>query len=73
MYLKTILKGATPEVVYLHNPADKHDTHVACCLRAIAALRELPEEKRPAQVYGCEVWRGLDWMHDADKQILRLS
>jgi len=72
VYLKAILEGATPEVVYLHNPADKHDTHVACCLRAIAALRELPEEKRPTQVYGCEVWRGLDWMHDADKQILRL-
>jgi LmbE family N-acetylglucosaminyl deacetylase len=71
-YLKAILEGATLEVVYLHNPADKHDTHVACCLRAIAALRGLPEEKRPAKVYGCEVWRGLDWMHDADKQILRL-
>ncbi len=72
-YLKAILEGATLEVVYLHNPADKHDTHVACCLRAIAALRGLPEEKRPAKVYGCEVWRGLDWMHDADKQILRLD
>ena len=71
-YLKAILEGATLEVVYLHNPADKHDTHVACCLRAIAALRGLPEEKRPAKVYGCEVWRGLDWMHDADKQVLRL-
>jgi protein arginine N-methyltransferase 1 len=22
---------------------------------------------RPATVYGCEVWRGLDWMDDADK------
>ena len=34
--------GRRPEVVYLHNPADKHDTHVACCLRAIAALRACP-------------------------------
>ena len=72
VYLKAILEGATPEVVYLHNPADKHDTHVACCLRAIAALRELPEETRPAKVYGCEVWRGLDWLFDGDKQVLRL-
>ena len=72
VYLKAIFEGATPEVVYLHNPADKHDTHVACCLRAIAALRSLPADKRPEKVYGCEVWRGLDWLLDDDKQILRL-
>jgi LmbE family N-acetylglucosaminyl deacetylase len=68
--LEAILRAARPEVVYLHNPADKHDTHVACCLRAIAALRRLPAEQRPAAVYGCEVWRGLDWLPDADKLIL---
>jgi LmbE family N-acetylglucosaminyl deacetylase len=72
VYLQAIFEGATPEVVYLHNPADKHDTHVACCLRAIAALRKLPADKRPAKVYGCEVWRGLDWLFDEDKQLLRL-
>jgi LmbE family N-acetylglucosaminyl deacetylase len=72
VYLQAIFEGATPEVVYLHNPADKHDTHVACCLRAIAALRKLPADKRPTKVYGCEVWRGLDWLADADKQLLRL-
>jgi LmbE family N-acetylglucosaminyl deacetylase len=72
VYLKAIFEGATPEVIYLHNPADKHDTHVACCLRSIAALRSLPEDKRPQKVYGCEVWRNLDWLLDSDKQILRL-
>jgi LmbE family N-acetylglucosaminyl deacetylase len=72
VYLKAIFEGASPEVVYLHNPADKHDTHVACCLRSIAALRSLPEDKRPEKVYGCEVWRDLDWLLDSDKQILRL-
>jgi LmbE family N-acetylglucosaminyl deacetylase len=72
VYLKAIFEGASPEVVYLHNPADKHDTHVACCLRAIAALRSLPKEKRPQKVYGCEVWRGLEWLLDGDKQILKL-
>jgi len=72
VYLKAIFEGATPEVVYLHNPADKHDTHVACCLRSIAALRSLPADKRPEKVYGCEVWRGLDWLLESDKQILRL-
>jgi LmbE family N-acetylglucosaminyl deacetylase len=72
VYLQAIFEGATPEFVYLHNPADKHDTHVACCLRAIAALRKLPADKRPRKVYGCEVWRGLDWLFDKDKQLLKL-
>ena len=70
--LKAIFEAASPEVIYLHNPADKHDTHVACCLRSIAALRSLPEETCPEKVYGCEVWRDLDWLLDSDKQILRL-
>lgn len=71
--LVKILEATTPEIVYLHNPADKHDTHVAVCLRAIAALRKLPEEKRPKKIYGCEVWRGLDWLMDDEKQILPVS
>ena len=73
VYLKAIFEGANPEVIYLHNPADKHDTHVACCLRSIAALRSLPEDKRPKKVYGCEVWRDLDWLLDSDKETLRLN
>jgi len=65
--LVKVLKTARPEVVYTHNPADKHDTHVAVGFAALAALRELEPAERPATVYGCEVWRGLDWMDDADK------
>jgi hypothetical protein len=68
--LRRLLEVASPEVVYLHNPADKHDTHVACSLRAIAALRSLPEASRPQRVYGCEIWRGLDWVMDDEKQLL---
>jgi LmbE family N-acetylglucosaminyl deacetylase len=73
VYLQAIFEGAKPEVVYLHNPTDKHDTHVACCLRSIDALRKLPADSRPARVYGCEVWRGLDWMTDDAKQLLCLK
>lgn len=65
--LRTIFGGCTPEVVYLHQPADKHDTHVACFLRCLEALRRLPRERRPRRVLGCEVWRDLDWVSDADK------
>jgi LmbE family N-acetylglucosaminyl deacetylase len=68
--LERILREARPEWLYLHNPCDKHDTHVACCLRTIAALRRLEPELRPAQVLGCEIWRDLDWMLDSDKQVL---
>jgi LmbE family N-acetylglucosaminyl deacetylase len=68
--LTAILRATTPEVVYLHNPADKHDTHVACFLRCLEALRALPARLRPKAVYGCEVWRNLDWLVDSDKVVL---
>ena len=65
--LKDLLKATRPSVVYTHNPADKHDTHVAVCLRTVQALRELAPEEKPEHVYGCEVWRDLDWLSDEDK------
>ena len=65
--LAHILKAARPQSVYTHNLADKHDTHVATALRVIAAIRSLPQAERPEQLYGCEVWRSLDWMLDEDK------
>lgn len=65
--LVKILKAVRPEVVYTHNPADKHDTHVAVAYTVLAALRELEPDERPTTVYGCEVWRGLDWLDDEDK------
>jgi LmbE family N-acetylglucosaminyl deacetylase len=68
--LRQIFGGCRAQVVYLHNPADKHDTHVAVMLRCLEALRALPAEQRPARVLGCEVWRDLDWMVDADKVAL---
>jgi hypothetical protein len=68
--LTTIFGACSPEVVYLHNPADKHDTHVAVLLRCIEALRALPPGRRPQRVLGCEVWRDLDWLVDADKVAL---
>ncbi len=68
--LATIFDRCTPEVVYLHNPADKHDTHVAVFLRTLEALRALPTHKRPQRVLGGEVWRDLDWLIDSDKVAL---
>jgi LmbE family N-acetylglucosaminyl deacetylase len=71
--LTVIFGGCAPAVVYLHNLADKHDTHVAVLLRCLEALRALPRDRRPRLVLGCEVWRGLDWLVDADKVLLDAS
>jgi LmbE family N-acetylglucosaminyl deacetylase len=71
--LYAIFQAASAEVVYLHNPADKHDTHVAVLLRSLAALRRLSTDRRPRTVYGCEVWRSLDWVNDEEKVVLPAS
>ncbi len=65
--LEAILRACGAEVVYTHNLADKHDTHVGVALKLIEAIRRLPAELRPKKLYGCEVWRDLDWMTDGDK------
>ena len=71
--LLSVLKATTPDLVYTHNPADKHSTHVAVAANVLKALRALPSEERPKKVLGCEVWRGLDWMLDSDKTTLDVS
>ncbi len=71
--LLSILRATQPEVVYTHNPADKHETHIGVVIATLDALRELPQEQRPEAVYGCEVWRDLDWMLDDEKVLLNLT
>ena len=71
--ISLLLKRARPEVVYTHNLADKHDTHVAVTLRVIEAIRGLPADERPQRLYGCEIWRDLDWMADTDKVVFDCS
>jgi LmbE family N-acetylglucosaminyl deacetylase len=71
--LVAVLRATKPEVVYLHNLADKHDTHIGVSLNAIKALRAVHAETQPLKVYGCEVWRDLDWLMDDDKQALPVS
>jgi hypothetical protein len=71
--LFAILTATQPEVVYTHNPADKHDTHIGVTIAAIRAMRELPKDQRPSQVIGCEVWRNLDWLPDDEKIIMDVS
>ena len=71
--LKEILAATRPEVVYTHNLADKHDTHIGVVIAALQAMREQPRDRRPKKVVGCEVWRDLDWLPDAEKVLMDVS
>jgi len=71
--LYNILIAARPQVVYTHNPADKHATHVGVCRALIKALRQMEPGERPQRVLGCEIWRDLDWLPDARKVVLDVS
>jgi LmbE family N-acetylglucosaminyl deacetylase len=71
--LKKILLGNRMECVYTHNPADKHDTHIGVVVAVLDAVRGLPREQRPKKIYGCEVWRDLDWLGDTEKVVLDVS
>jgi len=71
--LKQILAAARPQIVYTHNLADKHDTHIGVAVATIQALRELPRDQRPEKIWGCEIWRDLDWLPDADKVLMDVS
>ena len=71
--MENLLRWARPGVVYTHNLADKHDTHIGVTLKLIEAIRRLPAADRPKQVLGCEVWRDLDWLNDGDKIVLDTS
>ncbi len=71
--IHTLLVATRPRVIYTHNPADKHDTHIAVVIAVIEAIRALPRGERPEVVHGCEVWRDLDWLGDAEKIIHDVS
>src|SRR5690554_6528146 len=65
--IRKMILDAQPEVLYTHNLADKHDTHIGVVTKTIKALRLLSKELRPKKVYAVEVWRDLDWLVDAEK------
>jgi LmbE family N-acetylglucosaminyl deacetylase len=71
--LQRVLTACRPQIVYTHNLADKHDTHVGVALRVIEALRGLKADERPLKVFGCEVWKDLDWLSDSEKVAFDVS
>ena len=71
--LKNLIRQTRSEVLYTHNLADKHATHVGVLMRVLEALRELEPEELPAKLIGCEVWRNLDWLSDEKKVVMDTS
>ena len=69
--LGAVLSAVRARWVYTHNPADRHDTHVAVALHTVQALRANPSSVE--RVLGCEVWRALDWLQAEDKVVLDVS
>jgi LmbE family N-acetylglucosaminyl deacetylase len=69
--LGAVLSAIRARQVYTHNPADRHDTHVAVALHTVKALRANPSSVE--RVLGCEVWRALDWLQAQDKVALDVS
>ncbi|MEZ5978425.1 MAG: PIG-L family deacetylase [Planctomycetota bacterium] len=72
--LVSILRATAPRTVYLHAPTDRHETHVAVCVRTLEALRRVDRESggrvRPERVLGVEGWGDLDWLAAQDRVAL---
>lgn len=71
--IRAILLETRPRTVYTHSPFDLHETHVAVARATLMALKSLPKEDSPANVYGCEVWGSLDWLSPEHKVQLDVS
>ena len=58
--LAAILAATQPRVVYTHNPADKHRTHLAVVVPVIQAIRALPRAQRRGHVRAVRlaIWIG---------------
>ena len=71
--LGELLRACRPQVVYTHDLADRHDTHVAVGLATVEACRALPAEVRPRRLLGGAVWRSLDWLVGSDRVALDVA
>lgn len=60
--LVRLLEVACPQFIYTHNPFDRHPTHRGVLVAVLEAIARLSNDTRPKALYGCEVWRGLEWL-----------
>ena len=72
--LKEILAATQPEVVYTHNLGGQaRHAHRRGRSRRCRRCANCRATSVPKKVIGCEVWRNLDWMNDADKVLMDVS
>jgi len=60
--IKELIQTTSPEIIYTHSLTDTHQTHLSVAIQTINAIRELPTNKHPKKLYGCEVWDSLEWL-----------
>ncbi len=48
-------------------------TVLAARASALTSTTPLPKDQRPEKIYGCEVWRKLDWLLAEDKEMLKVD
>lgn len=65
--LRNLILASRPDYIYTHNLADRHLTHLATASLVVEVLREVKDIYRPQKLYGCEVWRSLDWLSKEDR------
>ncbi len=71
--ISDIIQASSPQVIYTHNPFDKHLSHVATLECVVSAILELAPQDRPKKLIGCEVWRSLDWLPQKRKLIFEID
>jgi LmbE family N-acetylglucosaminyl deacetylase len=71
--LEDLILKIKPKTIYVHNPFDKHPTHVAVFRAVLSILNKVKHIYRPDEFLGREVWRNLDWVDDTKKIVFDLS
>ncbi len=71
--LQKLILEVKPEIVYTHNIFDKNPHHVKITQLVIDAINGLNIDDRPRLLYGCEIFRSLDWLPDKYKITFDLS
>jgi len=71
--LCNLMSATRPRKLFVHNPFDKHATHLAVFTAVLEAVRKVKSQLQLEAFLGCEVWRDLDWFPDEEKICLDAS
>lgn len=71
--LAKLISDINPDIVYTHNIFDRSETHRLITSMVVDAIMTMPEETRPRLLYGCEIFRSLDWLPERYKVTFDIS